>query len=92
MRYTYKLDNRWAGAFARYNFLGQGGGPSQFWLIYDAADPARKKRDYPDPRDNHANDGGNITFCDGHAEWVPQKKYLESFFGGCDEFHDQIIP
>jgi prepilin-type processing-associated H-X9-DG protein len=97
VHYTYKLDNRGAGAFAKYNFLGQGGGPSQFWLIYDAddrdaADPGRKNEDYPDPGDNHADAGGNVTFCDGHAEWVSQKKYLESFFRGTDEYHDQILP
>lgn len=95
--YTYKLDNRGAGSFSTYNYLGQGGGPSHFWIIYDAddrdaTDPARKNEDYPDPGDNHLNAGGNIVFCDGHAEWVPQKKYMESFFRGTDEYHDQLIP
>jgi prepilin-type N-terminal cleavage/methylation domain-containing protein/prepilin-type processing-associated H-X9-DG protein len=95
--YTYKLDNRGSGAFATYHYLGQRGGPSQFWIIYDAddrdaTDPTRKNEDYPDPGDNHGNAGGNVVFCDGHAEWVPQKKYMESFFRGADEYHDQIIP
>jgi prepilin-type processing-associated H-X9-DG protein len=94
--YTYKLDNR-VGAFAKYHYMTQRGGPSDYWLIYDAddrsaTDNTRKNEDYPDPGDNHADTGANITFCDGHAEWVPQKRYLESFFRGTDEFHDAIVP
>lgn len=94
--YTYKLDNR-VGSFSSYNFFGQRGGPSDFWLIYDADDrdandSTRKNEDYPDSGDNHADTGGNITFCDGHAEWVPQKRYMASFFRGTDEYHDVIVP
>ena len=80
---------------------GQHLGPSDIWIIYDAddalpaADPnyaSRKNGDYPDPGDNHGKDGGNIVFCDGHAEWVSQKNYLHSFAVGTDEYHDIIIP
>ncbi|MCC6819103.1 MAG: prepilin-type N-terminal cleavage/methylation domain-containing protein [Verrucomicrobia subdivision 3 bacterium] len=95
--YTYKMDNRGAGAFSIYNYLNQRGGPSDFWIIYDAddrdaADATRKNEDYPDPGDNHGKEGGNISFCDGHAEWVPQKRYMQSFFRGTDEYHDQLTP
>jgi prepilin-type processing-associated H-X9-DG protein len=90
--YTYKL----VGS-PQYNLFGQRASPSFIWLIYDAddrdaADPNRKNEDYPDPGDNHGKDGGNIVFCDGHAEWISQKKYLFSFFRGCDEYHDPIVP
>jgi len=95
--YTYKLDNK--APFAQYQFLGQHAGPSDIWIIYDAddkdytgADPNRKNEDYPDPGDNHGTDGANIVFCDGHAEWVPQKRYLYSFFRGTDEYKDPIVP
>jgi prepilin-type N-terminal cleavage/methylation domain-containing protein/prepilin-type processing-associated H-X9-DG protein len=95
--YTYKLDNK--APFAQYQFLGQHGGPSDIWIIYDADDKdysgvdlSRKNEDYPDPGDNHGTDGGNVVFCDGHAEWVPQKKYLYSFFRGTDEYKDPIVP
>ena len=89
--YTYKLVNY----MSEYNFFLQRGGPSDFWIIYDAddrdaADPNRQNEDYPDRGDNHGVDGANIIFCDGHAAWVPQKKYLYSFFRGCDEYHDGI--
>jgi len=96
--YTYKLNNA-AGGFPQYNFLGQRGGPSDLWIMYDAddkdysgADPTRKNEDYPDPGDNHGADGANVVFCDGHAEWVPQKLYLLKWFRGTDEWHDRITP
>jgi prepilin-type N-terminal cleavage/methylation domain-containing protein/prepilin-type processing-associated H-X9-DG protein len=75
----------------KYNFLGQKAGPSDVWVMYDADDPdgtpARLNQDYPDPGDNHGSDGGNVVFADGHAEWVPQKKYVGSFIRGTDEAH-----
>ena len=91
--YTYKLAN-W---MPQYVYYGQRASPSDIWIIYDAddrnaTDPARQNEDYPDAGDNHGKDGGNIVFCDGHAEWVPQKRYLASFFKGCDEYHDPITP
>jgi prepilin-type N-terminal cleavage/methylation domain-containing protein/prepilin-type processing-associated H-X9-DG protein len=95
--YTYKLNN--IAGFPQYNFLGQGAGPSDIWIIYDAddkdyslLDPGRKNEDYPDAGDNHGTDGGNVVFCDGHAEWVPQKYYLFKWFRGTDEWHPQIVP
>ncbi len=76
----------------RYNFVGQRAGPSDVWIIYDAddrlaTDPTRQNEDYPDPGDNHGVDGGNVVFGDGHAEWVPQKRYVGSFIRGTDERH-----
>jgi len=33
---------------------------------------------WPDsPTDNHGKYGQNFTFCDGHAEWVSQRKFME---------------
>lgn len=90
--YKYQLSNI---TFPQWNFLGQRGGPSDMWVMYDAddrlsTDPTRQNEDYPDRGDNHGDAGANIVFADSHAEWVKQKKYLESFFRGCDEYHDQI--
>ncbi len=92
--YTYLLNN---ANFPMYNYRGQHGGPSDTWIIYDAddkdysgADPTRKNEDYPDAGDNHGADGGNVVYCDGHAEWVPRKIYLMKWFRGTDEFHDPI--
>jgi prepilin-type N-terminal cleavage/methylation domain-containing protein/prepilin-type processing-associated H-X9-DG protein len=95
--YTYQLNNA-AGGFPKYNFRGQHGGPSDIWIIYDAddedytgVDRTRRNEDYPDPGDNHGADGGNVVFCDGHAEWVPQKLYLFKWFRGTDEWHAQVV-
>lgn len=96
--YTYRLNNA-SGGFPQYNFQGQGGGPSDIWIIYDAddrdytgTDPSRRNEDYPDAGDNHGVDGGNVVFGDGHGEWVRQKMYLWKWFRGTDEWHDAISP
>ena len=77
-------------------------GPTDIWITYDADDAAPttdpnyanlKHGDYPDPGDNHVAAGGNVTFADGHAEWVSQKNYLRSFAHGTDEWHEfPIVP
>jgi prepilin-type N-terminal cleavage/methylation domain-containing protein/prepilin-type processing-associated H-X9-DG protein len=90
--YTYRLNNT---TFPQLNFRGSRGGPSDIWIIYDAddrvaSDPTRQNEDYPDRGDNHGTEGGNVIFCDGHAEWVPQKHYLRSFFRGTDEWHPPL--
>ena len=59
--------------------LGQKFSTSDVWIIYDAddqllSDPDRQHEDYPDPGDNHGSAGGNVVFCDGHAQWVAPKK------------------
>jgi prepilin-type N-terminal cleavage/methylation domain-containing protein/prepilin-type processing-associated H-X9-DG protein len=47
-------------------------GPSGFWLMHDSDDAgANNQWDKPD---NHADQGGNVVYCDGHAAWVPNKR------------------
>ncbi len=76
----------------KYNLRGRVIGPSDVWVVYDAedknaADPNRANEDYPDRGDNHGTLGGNVVFGDGHAEWVPQRRYIGSFMLGTDESH-----
>lgn len=90
--YQYKLAST---PVLSYNFFGQRAGPADIWIIYDAddrlaTDPDRQNEDYPDRGDNHGVEGGNVVFCDGHAEWVPRKRYLHSFTRGTDEYHDPL--
>jgi prepilin-type N-terminal cleavage/methylation domain-containing protein/prepilin-type processing-associated H-X9-DG protein len=79
------------GKLLTYNLRGQKASPSSMWLIYDGDDavayPAGKvsNNDYPDYIDNHGTDGGNVIFCDGHAEWVPQLRYPSLFAFGTEE-------
>ena len=74
-----------------YTSSGQSIGPSDTWIIYDcdnavASDPDRQNDNYPDKGDNHGIAGGNVVFCDGHAQWVARKNYLSSFIRGTDEY------
>ncbi len=74
-----------------FNLRGQKASPSSMWLMYDGDDaiafPAGKvsNNDYPDSIDNHGADGGNVIFCDGHVEWVPQIRYPALFAFGTEE-------
>jgi prepilin-type N-terminal cleavage/methylation domain-containing protein/prepilin-type processing-associated H-X9-DG protein len=76
----------------RYNAFGLRGvspGPTKIWLMVDGDDKivgnAANINDYPDPLNNHGADGANATFCDGHAEWIPRKKYIEAYETSQDE-------
>jgi prepilin-type N-terminal cleavage/methylation domain-containing protein/prepilin-type processing-associated H-X9-DG protein len=83
-----------------YASKGQSIGPCDIWIIYDAddigylpngsVDPTRKNDNYPDPGDNHGSAGGNVVFCDGHAEWVLRRNYMHSFILGTDEYHPPL--
>ena len=58
-------------------WIGTQPGPSKILLLYDADDGKPSgSNNYPDPCDNHGADGFNVLFCDGHAEFVKQKKWL----------------
>jgi prepilin-type processing-associated H-X9-DG protein len=72
--------------FNAFGLKGVIAGPSRVWLHLDADEAAPGAiQNYPDKNDNHGESGGNVNFCDGHAEWVPVKKYLYSFEMSQDE-------
>lgn len=52
-------------------------GPSRIYLIHDGDDVKldKDRENFPDRGDNHDEFGANMTFCDGHAEFVTRKKY-----------------
>jgi hypothetical protein len=56
-------------------------GASRVWLFSDADDPNPSGgiNNYPDKTDNHGAAGDNLMYCDGHAEWLPTKKYLDAY-------------
>jgi prepilin-type N-terminal cleavage/methylation domain-containing protein/prepilin-type processing-associated H-X9-DG protein len=84
---TYFVKNK----VLSFNLRGQKASPSSMWLMYDGDDavayPAGNvsNNDYPDSIDNHGADGGNVIFCDGHVEWVPQLRYPALFAFGTEE-------
>lgn len=64
-------------------------GPSRNAIMYDGDDFSPTKpgsiNNYPDKYDHHGATGANANFCDGHAEWVPQKKYVYVYEMSQDE-------
>jgi prepilin-type N-terminal cleavage/methylation domain-containing protein/prepilin-type processing-associated H-X9-DG protein len=91
--YTYIMANT---TFPQYDYRGQFGGPCDIFIVYDeddkGTDGTRNNEDYPDRGDNHGVDGGNFVYCDGHAAWVIQKRYMENWSRGTDEWHPAIVP
>jgi prepilin-type N-terminal cleavage/methylation domain-containing protein/prepilin-type processing-associated H-X9-DG protein len=92
--YILRLTN---SVYPEYDFHGQVVGPADIWIFYDADDPGnndpnRLYNDFPEAGDNHGVAGGNVTFVDGHVEFVSQKNYLRSWFRGTDEGKTQRIP
>ena len=77
-------------SFFAYNrpYVGTVAGPSRACMFLDSDTAfAGTRSNIPDPIDNHGADGGNISFCDGHVEFVsgrPESKYILSLYLGCD--------
>jgi prepilin-type processing-associated H-X9-DG protein len=91
--YVYQNDMVYTVIRTAYPFhlQGQRASPCSMLLMYDGDDsvayPAGEvsNDNYPDYIDNHGSEGGNIIFCDGHAEWVKQLLYPQTFAYGTDE-------
>lgn len=66
--------------------IGMKPGPSRVFLITDGDGGSLGGiNNYPDgPYDNHGAAGQNLSFCDGHAQWVKQSKFLEVWNIGQD--------
>ncbi|HTI69237.1 MAG TPA: type II secretion system protein [Candidatus Limnocylindria bacterium] len=57
-----------------------------FWLVTDGdGDQPPLHNNFPDPGNNHGNRGGNVGFCDGHAEWIGRDNYLRRYELSQDE-------
>jgi prepilin-type N-terminal cleavage/methylation domain-containing protein/prepilin-type processing-associated H-X9-DG protein len=70
------------------SFIGSVGGPSRACMFLDGdSGYSGTRNNIPDPIDNHGADGGNVSFCDGHAEFVsakPVSKYITMIYLATD--------
>jgi len=83
--WVYQYDSKYP-----YNkgYKGMIAGPVRACLFLDGDTGYNGTRNnIPDPIDNHGADGGNISFCDGHAEFVsarPESKYIQVIYLATD--------
>jgi prepilin-type N-terminal cleavage/methylation domain-containing protein/prepilin-type processing-associated H-X9-DG protein len=70
------------------------GGPAFIALIIDqmeqhtdGGNPVWEYQNCPNRWNNHGRDGGNVVFCDGHAAWVPYKKW-KAMISSSDDYPD----
>jgi len=80
---TYGRSKTEANAANRRNYVylpGTKPGPSAFFLEMDADDrprlPDNPNQNWPDSGNNHGKLGTQANFTDGHAEWIPIKRFL----------------
>jgi hypothetical protein len=72
--------------------LGARPGPAAIFLIMDADDPkddgtstpSNAVNNWPEEGNNHGAAGTQANFCDGHAEWIPRKKFAHIWNLGQD--------
>jgi prepilin-type N-terminal cleavage/methylation domain-containing protein/prepilin-type processing-associated H-X9-DG protein len=80
-QYTSKYDYNRA-------YRGTRAGPSRACLFLDGDSAYLGTRgNIPDSVDNHGADGGTVSFCDGHAEFVsaqPDSHYIQMIYLGTD--------
>lgn len=66
-----------------FGFLGSVAGPSEVWLMLDA--DKQNDPNFPHADSNHGPAGDHALFCDGHAAWIPAKKYVIAYERSQDE-------
>jgi prepilin-type N-terminal cleavage/methylation domain-containing protein len=66
-----------------FGFLGSVAGPSEVWLMLDA--DKQNNPNFPHANSNHGPAGDHVLFCDGHAAWIPAKKYAMAYERSQDE-------
>lgn len=83
LRKTLNLVQTYAKWHDAFGGKGLVPGPANHWLILDHGWTRRPA--YPDPEDNHGEAGGNVSFCDGHVEWIPREAYVRRYELDADE-------
>ena len=78
----------------RNEYAPDPGGPSFILLIIDQMEQhvdasgtmVWQYQNCPNQWNNHGHDGGNAVFCDGHAAWVPYKKW-KAMISSSDDYN-----
>jgi prepilin-type processing-associated H-X9-DG protein len=69
-------------------YIGMPAGAARAWITLDGDGGYQGTRNnIPDAVDNHGADGGNISFADGHVQFIPGRpdsKYITSVYLGTD--------
>jgi prepilin-type N-terminal cleavage/methylation domain-containing protein/prepilin-type processing-associated H-X9-DG protein len=96
--YTYQKDLSYPvkGTTLIFKLKDQLASPARVWLMYDGDDAIShggktSNNSYPDYIDNHGDEGGNVIFCDGHAEWVRQASYPEKYAYGTEDPSYKVV-
>lgn len=70
------------------SWMGSPANPGRACMFLDGdSGYAGTRNNIPDPVDNHGKDGGNVSFCDGHAAFIsarPESKYIELIYLATD--------
>ena len=69
--------------------LGAKPGAAGVFILSDgddtvSGDKSKGNNNWPDPGDNHGTSGANFGFCDGHAQFVTLKRFLDVWNLGQD--------
>ena len=91
---TYANENQGAGGHPPYP--GEKVGPSGIFIIMDQMEPHATKgwpwENWPNPFNNHGKDGGNVVFGDGHASWIPVRRWRDAISSSEDYASSWTFP
>ena len=71
------------------------GGASGIFILMDQMEPHAAPWNYenwPNPYNNHGKDGGNVAFADGHASWIPVKRWKDAISSSDDYPASWVFP
>lgn len=94
VRKTFQTVQTYQRKSTAMNMMGAIPGPSRIWLILDGDEASTEGavNNFPDTGDNHDSGGANVSFCDGHVEWVPRSDYIISYEISQDENRGPLEP
>ncbi len=74
---TESTANNYVHLNTAFGLKGRVVNPGELWLIKESdVSFAGSINNYPDPQDNHGKWGENVSYCDGHVEFVRQRDYV----------------